>query len=172
MPAQVLQNKAQALSFVEQNGECVLFPLKGYLDLFSQITGSTIEDRRKKAWSWSDDLHLKKKLFSSLAIRGRVTLTSWHRFNDVHTARAFAPVTSEEEVLMSLVCELGPIATPDLYRASGMLKPVYIKALKRLRQKMRLAVVEIERETATKHIYKYDLTERWVPEHYMRGSPD
>ncbi len=162
MSTQSIQNKQQALKFVEQNGECVLFPLKGYPDLFSQVAGSSIEDRRTKAWRWSDELHLDKKIFLSLAIKGRVTLTSWRHFVEVFPERSSKPLTAAEEHLLERIQQLGPISTPDLRRASSLPKNIFNNALKHLRQMMRLAIVEIKQETKTKFVHFYDLTERWI----------
>lgn len=170
MSAQSIQTKQQVLEFVEQSGECILFPLKGFPDLFSRVTGPTVEDRRTKAWSWSDELHLEKRLFLNLAIKGRATLTSWGRFAEVFPKRSSKPLTSAEEELFERIRELGPISTPDLRRAASLPKNLFDQALKRLRQMMRLAIVEIKQETKTKHVYSYDLTERWVSEIYIEGD--
>ena len=75
-----------------------------------------------------------------------------------------------EEGLLEKIRELGPISTPDLYRSSNLSKKPFDKALKKLRQKMRVAIVEIKHETKTKHIYTYDLTERWIPELTTNGD--
>jgi hypothetical protein len=170
MSTQSIESKQQALKFVEQSGECVLFPLKGYPDLFSQVAGPTIEDRRTKAWYWSDELHLEKKIFLSLAIKGRVTLTSWGRFVEVFPKRSSKSVTTAEEEILDLIRQLGPTATPDMRRAASLPKNLFDQALKRLRQNMRVAIIEIKQETKTKHVYSYDLTERWVPDMYIAGD--
>jgi hypothetical protein len=159
-----LQTKQQAFAFVERVGECVLFPLKGFPDLFNRVAGSSVEDRRDKAWRWSDELHLEKKLFLSLAIKGRVTLTSWVCFAEVFPERSSVPHSPEEEELIAAIQELGPIMTPELRQVTSLSKSAFDNALKRLRRKMCVAIVEIRHETKTQHIYTYDLTERWISE--------
>ena len=170
MSDQSLQTKQEALAFVEQIGECLLFPLKGFPDLFNRVAGSTAEDKREKAWRWSDELHLEKKIFLSLAIRGRVTLTSWRHFVEVFPERSSKPLTTVEEEILESIHELGPISTPELRQVTSLSKSAFDNALKRLRQKMRVAIVEIRRETKTKHIYRYNLTERWIPEFNIKGD--
>lgn len=170
MSTQSIQTKQQALKFINQCGECVLFPRKGYPDLFSHVAGSSIEDRRTKAWRWSDELHLERKLFLSLATKGRVTLTSWQRFSEVFPERSSEPLTPTEEDLLERLRQLGPTSTPDLRRASSLPKNVFKKVLKQLRQKMRVAIVGIRHDTKTKHVYSYDLTERWISEDINEGD--
>lgn len=163
MPDRSVQTKQQALAFVEQIGECVLFPLKGFPDLLSRIVGSSVEDRREKAWRWSDELHLEKNIFLSLAIDGRVTLTSWRHFVELYPERSSKPLTTAEEEILESISEFGPASTPELRQVTSLSKSDFNSALKRLRQKMRVAIVEIRHETKTKHVYVYNLTERWIP---------
>lgn len=169
MSTHLLQTKQQALAFVEENGECVLFPLEGYPNLFSRVAGATVEERRNKAWHWSDELHLEKQLFSSLAIKGRVTLTSWARFVVVYPERDSGALRPGEDKLLELIRMHGAMLTPELRREAGMTEVRFERVLQGLRRSMRLAVVEIRQETRTKYVYRYDLTERWVPERYLSG---
>ncbi|MCR4404039.1 MAG: hypothetical protein NUW06_01865 [Candidatus Acetothermia bacterium] len=157
-----ITTKAQALEFVEQVGDCLLFPLKGQADLFSNVAGETIDERRTKAWGWSDELHLEKRLLLSLAVRRRVTLTSQTRFAEVYPERSREPLTDHEAALLALVREAGPLPTPEPYRATGLEQRLLDKALTGLRRKMLLAIAGNRHESATKHVYLYGLTERSV----------
>jgi hypothetical protein len=163
MSPQLIRNKQQALKYIEKCGECLLFPRKGYLDLFNQVAGDTVEEKRDRAWRWSDELHLDKLLFLSLAIRGRVTLTSWRHFTEVFHERSSKSLTTTEEKLLNKIREIGPVSTPNLRLAASLPKNLFDRALRKLRQKMLVTVVDIKHETKTKHVYIYDLTERWVP---------
>jgi|GEM_PF-4370426 len=165
-----IKTKTQALSYIEEVDECLIFPYKEVPDLFSNTTGRTIEERREKIWRWCDELQLEKKIFSSLAVNGRGTITSWDYFKKTFPLRSQEHLSKNEKNLITIISKSGPIATPDLLRFSKYDRKTFNKAIKGLRRKMRVAVVNIKHKSKTKHIHVYDLTERWVPKKYLPNS--
>jgi hypothetical protein len=101
---------------------------------------------------------------------GRVTLTSWRHFVEVFPERSSKPLTTVEEQLFESIQQLGPITTPELRQVTSLSKSAFDNALKRLRRKMCVAIVEIRHESKTKHVYVYDLSERWIPGLTIKGD--
>jgi predicted HTH transcriptional regulator len=160
-----ISSKEEVFAFVERVGECTLFPTPGFPDLYSHLEGKNADEKRKKAWNWSDELNLEKRLFLSLAIKGKVTMTSWTHFEETYRERSEHKLKKEEEKLLEFMHRSGAQSSSKLREASSLDHREFERALKGLRKTMLLAIVGIQHESATKHIYVYDLTERSIPRH-------
>jgi predicted HTH transcriptional regulator len=156
-------SKEEALAFVNKVGECTLFPTSGFPDLYSHIEGKSSDEKRNKAWNWSDELNLEKRLFLSLAIKGRVTMTSMRNFEEKFRERSKLKLKQQEVKLLELVRKKGAQSSPRLREFSCLNRREFDRVLKSLRRMMLIAIVGIQHKSKTKYVYVYDLTERSVP---------
>jgi hypothetical protein len=123
------------------------------------IEGEDSTERRGLLLAWLEEAHLKKKLFLSVDEKGGLIAVSWMRFKEMYQTRSRVKLTKDEkEVLTSIG---GPMTTPELRKASGMQKGRFERALSGLRSKMRITLVDVKKESRTKHVNCYDMTENW-----------
>lgn len=161
-----ITTKEELVSFVNRVGECTVYPFPGYPDIFSQLAGENEDERKRRAWGWSDQLHFEKRFFVSLAIARKLTATSWHRFMKVYPARVQSTINVDEDGLLEVIRKMGGGSSRKILQMSGMPAPRFESALVGLRSKMIIACCGVEKLEDNRYVYCYDLTDRWVPEEF------
>ncbi|MEN6522667.1 MAG: hypothetical protein ABFD14_02975 [Anaerolineaceae bacterium] len=161
-----ITTKEELVSFVNRVGECTVYPFPGYPDIFSQLAGENEDERKRRAWGWSDQLHFEKRFFVSLAIARKLTATSWHRFMKVYPARVQSTINVDEDGLLEVISKMGGGSSRKILQMSGMPAPRFESALVGLRSKMIIACCGVEKLEDNRYVYCYDLTDRWVPEEF------
>ncbi len=162
-----INHKDQLVAFVNQVGECLLYPLDGYKDLYSLVGGENNEDRMNLVCTWAEQLHLEKKIFLSLACEGKPTATSWHRFIQVYPKRSMSALNLDEDGLLGVIRKMGGGSSREILQMCGMPANRFDVALTGLRCAMRIACCGQEESDDRTILYSFDITERWVPEEFV-----
>jgi hypothetical protein len=115
--------------------------------------------RRGLILSWAEKAHLKKKLFLLVDEKGSLLLVSWKRFAELSKDRSQVELSSDEIRILETLN--GSMSTPEIRKASRLAENRFSKALIGLRSKMRIALVEVRKESSTKYLNCYDRIERW-----------
>jgi hypothetical protein len=115
--------------------------------------------RRGLILGWAEKAHLEKKLFLLVDEKGSLLLVSWKRFAELFKNKSQTELSSDEKRILETLD--GPMSTPELRKASRIAEKRFSKGLIGLRSKMRIALVEVRKESSTKYVNCYDRTERW-----------
>lgn len=162
-----ITNKDQLIEYVNQVGECLLYPLEGYKDLFSLVPEENTDERVQRVWTWCEQLHLEKKLFLSLACEGKPTASSWHHFVRVYPQRSMSILNLDEDGLLGVIRKMGGGSSREILQMSGMPADRFHAALTGLCCAMRIACCGQDKSDDEAIMYYFDLTERWVPEEFV-----
>ena len=116
--------------------------------------------RRGLILGWAEKAHLEKKVFLLVDENGSLLLVSWKRFEELYKDGSQVELSSDEERILETLN--GPMSTPELRKASRITGKRFSRALIGLRSKIRIALVEVKKESSTKYLNCYDRTERWI----------
>jgi hypothetical protein len=113
---------------------------------------------------WSEQAHLRKKLFLFVDEGGSPLAVSWGKFRELFELKRSVKLSDDEKRLIGTLSRRR--STPDLRRVLDLPKKRFDKALVGVRSKMRVALVDVIKESKTKHINCYDKIEKWHPAPY------
>ncbi len=154
-----MRSTKDLLSFVNRVGECYLFTKDAPLRVFDLFEADDVTTRRGLVLEWCEEAHLGKELFLSVDERGSLLVMSMERFGEEVESRARIELTDDEGRLLEVLER--PLSTPELRKVARLPRKRFDRALTGLRFKMRIALVDIRRESSTKHVNRYDRIERW-----------
>jgi hypothetical protein len=148
------------VSFVDKFGTCYLFRKDRHTRLYDLVREGDAFRRRGLLLGWSEEAHLKKKLFLSVDERGSLLLLPWGKAKELSEAGSYEPLTEDEISLLALL--IRPMSTPEMRKALGIPMGRFEVALVRARSRVRIALVGVRRESKTKYVNIYDRAENWL----------
>jgi hypothetical protein len=155
-----IRTKDDLIAFVNKEGFCYLFKKEASPRLWELTEGEDTTIRRGQLLAWLEEAHLNKKLFLSVDEKGRLVAISWQRFEEMREANSKTILSVDEKAIIAALER--PLTTPELRKASGLPESRFEKALIGLRSKMRVTLVDVKKESRTKHVNCYDRIERWM----------
>lgn len=113
---------------------------------------------------------MRKRLFLFVDETGSPLVVSWKKFRELFEAKTRMELSDDEKRLMKALRR--PTSTPELRKAADIPKKRFDKALIGVRSKMRVALVDVIKESKTKHVNCYDKIEKWyrVPQLPSRST--
>lgn len=153
------RTKDDLIAFVNKEGLCYLFKKEESPRLWEMIEGDDTTARRGRLLTWLEEAHLQKKLFLSVDEKGGLIAISWKRFEKRHEECSKMKLTDDERTIINVLNHR--MTTPELRNTTGLPKNRFEKALIGLRSKMRITLVDVKKESKTKHVNCYDRIERW-----------
>jgi hypothetical protein len=102
---------------------------------------------------------LRKKLFLFVDEGGSPLAVSWSKFRQIFELKTRVKLSGDEKRLIRALSRRR--STPELRKLVNLPKKRFDKALVGVRSKMRLALVDVIKESKTKHINCYDKIGKW-----------
>ena len=177
-----------AARYIGERGLVLLMPIRGIpLPSLSEADGADpwAEDFRctDRAWAWKETLPARKLCAYGKYVRGRGAFIGWRLYPAFYAARGPAGDLAEEyeagrlgrdeQALVELVAEHGPIDSRDLWRRArplfGGRRHHFTAALQRMQERFWLTVAGGSLEGWSRHTW--DLVERQVPAGLLDGLP-
>lgn len=149
----------ELVSFVNRLNVCYLFKRNQHPRLCDMVEAEDATIRRGLILGWAEKAHLERKLFLLVDEKGSLLLVSWKMFSELSNDRLQVELSSDEARILETLN--GPMSTPEIRKASQITEKRFSKALIGLRSKMRIALVEVRKESSTKYINCFDRIERW-----------
>jgi len=149
----------ELVSFVNQVNVCYLFKRGQHPRLCDMVEAEDVTVRRGLIMGWAERAHLEKKLFLLVDEKGSLLLVSWKRFAELSKDRSQVELSNDETRVLEILT--GSMSTPEMRIASHLPGNRFSKALIGLRSRMRIALVEVRKESSTKYLNCYDRIERW-----------
>ena len=153
-----IRSARDLVSFVDHNHMCYLFKegTPRISDVVKEVDSTT---RRRKVLSWSEQAHLRKKLFLFVDEAGSPLAVSWSKFKDLFELKKHLKLSNDEKRIMRALNQRR--STPQLRRVVNLPKKRFDRALVGVRSKMRVALVDVIKESKTKYVNCYDRIEKW-----------
>jgi hypothetical protein len=198
-----------AVAFVEAVGFCTWLPVPG-LDLpnlgealapeaggpvrrdvegpasAAQVDSNAVFER---TWFWKDDLHLERRLYYALVIRGQPSFIATDVLPDLIAALGNGPGSIERDphqllqagrlglpavVIHDFLRDQGAQPSRELHRGTGMRARTThaqaIRAIVELQRRFVICKVGLTGRTRGVYSYLYDLAERFWPEAFVVAS--
>jgi hypothetical protein len=137
---------------------CYLFK-KDRLRIWDMVRDADSTTRRGMVLRWSEQAHLRKKLFLFVDETGSPLAVSWSKFRELFELKEQVRLSNDERRLMRALNRRR--STPELRKVAHLSRTRFDKALVGVRSKMRVALVDVIKESKTKHINCYDRIEKW-----------
>lgn len=147
------------VSLVNRVDVCYLFKKGEHPRVCDMVKESDSTVRRGLVLVWSEEAHLKKKLFLSVDEKGSLLLLSSKKVRELPEDWSQKGLSRDEKTLLEVLDH--PMSTPELREAAHLPKQRFENALIGLRAKMRLALVGVRKESKTKHINVFDKIGKW-----------
>ena len=158
----LINSTKDLVSFVNSNGICYLFKKADCPRIWDVVMETESTIRRAKILRWSESAHLRKKLFLLVDEEGSPLALSSEKFRELRGLMAHLRLSDDEKRIMEALTR--PRSTPELRKLVDLPKKRFDKALVGVRSKLRVALVDVIKESKTKHINCYDRIERWREE--------
>ena len=162
-----MSSQSEALGFICKYGVVTLFPIRGktFPSLYKATKGSR-DERLTNAWSWADDLALKKKIHYGKLVCKQVTLVSLEVFPYFYRICRESRLSDLAKRILAFLKDNGETSTTDLRKNLGFMgkekKSEFLRAIDELQMAFAIAIVDRENPPRRTHIY--DLMERWMPQ--------
>jgi len=148
------------VALVEDVGECYVFKRGPSPRVVDFMEGGDATSLRGIVLAWSEASHLGQKLFLSVDEAGSLLVMSMDRVQGLLDSRSHTELTRDEARLLGRIDH--SMTTPELREAARLPRRRFKKALAGLRFKMRIALVDVRKESRTKHVNRYDRIERFL----------
>jgi hypothetical protein len=155
----LIRSTKDLVAFVDHNGMCYLFKKGGRPRVWDMVEEADATTRRGMVLGWSERAHLRKNLFLFVDESGSPLAVSWSKFRELFELKARMKLSNDEKVLMRALNRQR--STPELRKVVDLPMKRFDKALVGVRSKMRVALVDVIKESKTKHINCYGKIGKW-----------